>query len=373
MLVEYLAGFLTPSYLFSWDGLLLLGVLFYVVLQGRKGAAIAAATDEHIPPSLLQQCLAPLFATRQARHHNAASAARSRRRPTQSSSSSSSSSASSSSSSSANGNGDSDPFWANRVLPTPPPPSAAAAAAATTAAASITQPPKTSTTSTSTDLAAAADYSLSPPPSLPPSPLQHLAIIMDGNRRYGRERFSDPLKGHWEGGRALSNVSKWCLEKGIKHLTVYAFSTENWRRDPAEISALMHLFTKYAQSMKKEAVNSNIQIKVLSTDTSRLPPHVQAAMTDLESSTASCTSLVLNLCVSYGSRGEITHACQQLARAVAAGTLHPDQIDEAAFCRSLLTSHSPGTYLRPPFPPSFPPSLLPSLPPLPPCLLAAGA
>jgi len=372
MLVEYLAGFLTPSYLFSWDGLLLLGVLFYVVLQGRKGAAIAAATDEHIPPSLLQQCLAPLFATRQARHHNAASAARSRRRPTQSSSSSSSSSASSSSSSSANGNGDSDPFWANRVLPTPPPPSAAATAA-TTAAASITQPPKTSTTSTSTDLAAAADYSLSPPPSLPPSPLQHLAIIMDGNRRYGRERFSDPLKGHWEGGRALSNVSKWCLEKGIKHLTVYAFSTENWRRDPAEISALMHLFTKYAQSMKKEAVNSNIQIKVLSTDTSRLPPHVQAAMTDLESSTASCTSLVLNLCVSYGSRGEITHACQQLARAVAAGTLHPDQIDEAAFCRSLLTSHSPGTYLRPPFPPSFPPSLLPSLPPLPPCLLAAGA
>ncbi|GAB5035404.1 di-cis-decaprenylcistransferase [Nannochloropsis oceanica] len=164
---------------------------------------------------------------------------------------------------------------------------------------------------------------------------------MDGNRRYGRERFSDPVKGHGEGGRALSNVSQWCLEKGIKHLTVYAFSTENWRRDPSEISALMHLFTDYAHRMKKEALNSNIQIRVLSTDTSRLPPHVQAAMTDLESSTTSCTSLILNLCVSYGSRGEIAHACQQLARNVAAGTLHPDQIDEAAISRSLLTSHSP--------------------------------
>jgi len=183
---------------------------------------------------------------------------------------------------------------------------------------------------------------------------------MDGNRRYGRERFSDPVKGHGEGGRALSNVSQWCLEKGIKHLTVYAFSTENWRRDPSEISALMHLFTDYAHRMKKEALNSNIQIRVLSTDTSRLPPHVQAAMTDLESSTTSCTSLILNLCVSYGSRGEIAHACQQLARDVAAGTLHPDQIDEAAISRSLLTSHSPGTYSRTPsLPPSLP--LLPSL------------
>ena len=164
---------------------------------------------------------------------------------------------------------------------------------------------------------------------------------MDGNRRFGRERFSDPLRGHQEGGKALSNVTAWCLERGIEVLTVYAFSTENWGRDPAEIASLMGLFCKYAENMKAEALERGVRVRVLSTDPSLLPSHVQASMRDLETATEGCDRLTLNLCVSYGGRGEIAQACKAIARQVAAGQLAPEAVDEALVGEHLLTRGLP--------------------------------
>lgn len=179
------------------------------------------------------------------------------------------------------------------------------------------------------------------PPSRPSCPIQHLAIIMDGNRRYGRARYSDPLRGHAEGGRVLSNVSRWCLEQGVAVLTVYAFSTENWRRDPREVAALMQLFLEHAARLREEARARGIRVCVLSTEPARLPRPVHRAMRDLEAATAHCRRLTLNLCVSYGSRGELGLAARAIARAAAAGTLDPEAVDEATLGRYLLTHPCP--------------------------------
>lgn len=88
---------------------------------------------------------------------------------------------------------------------------------------------------------------------------------MDGNRRYGRLRHSDPLQGHWAGGQKLIDFAQWCMQDGVEMLTVYAFSTENWNRDPIEVNALMDIFIKYAEQLRVEAVKKNIRVRVLTT------------------------------------------------------------------------------------------------------------
>jgi hypothetical protein len=116
---------------------------------------------------------------------------------------------------------------------------------------------------------------------LPPKPEKvprHVAVIMDGNRRFGRMQHSDPLKGHWAGGQTLVDFVQWCMNDGIEVLTVYAFSTENWARDPVEVQTLMTIFAKYAESFKHEALSRNVRVRVISTDFDRLPPNVIAAV-----------------------------------------------------------------------------------------------
>lgn len=274
MLVEWVGGALASSV--TLDGLLVVCFLAWLAITTRQRPHHEGVEKPpHLPPSLLQQCLATVFPFACSASSLTRYQQRQQRQAKQQ----------------------------QQAQPAPPP--------------------------------AAADD----PPA--PCPLQHIAVIMDGNRRFGRERFADPLKGHWEGGRALSRFTKWSLEQGVGMLTVYAFSTENWRRDPAEVAALMKLFCKYAESMKKEALDLGVQVRVLSTEPDRLPSHVQAAMHDLESSTAACDRLVLNLCVSYGARGEIAQACQAIARQVQAGALAPEAVDEAVVARHLLTQGLP--------------------------------
>ena len=139
---------------------------------------------------------------------------------------------------------------------------------------------------------------------------------MDGNRRFGRIRYGDPLKGHWEGGQVLLDFVQWCIEGGIKLVTVYAFSSENWTRDAVEIELLMTMFGKYAATMAEEASKRNVKVKILSTDFHRLPPHVQRSVEALESATAGCTGLLLNVCLSYGARADIAQACTRAVNAV---------------------------------------------------------
>ena len=111
---------------------------------------------------------------------------------------------------------------------------------------------------------------------------------------------------------------QWCQEDGIRIVTVYAFSTENWSRDAVEIDLLMTMFGKYATTMAEEASKRNVKVKILSTDYKRLPPHVQKSVEALEEATAGCTGLLLNVCLSYGARADIAQACTRVVNTVLA-------------------------------------------------------
>jgi undecaprenyl diphosphate synthase len=167
---------------------------------------------------------------------------------------------------------------------------------------------------------------------------KHVAIIMDGNRRYGTKKYGNATSGHWDGSRKVLQVAKWCIAEQIQCLTVYAFSTENWRRDPKEVASLMSLFSKYCEELRVEAIERNIRVRVLSTETNQIPRHVKAAFSRLENDTAHCAGgLEMNICLSYGSRGEIVRACQGLAQNCVDGSLKPSQISDERFQKALLT------------------------------------
>ena len=99
---------------------------------------------------------------------------------------------------------------------------------------------------------------------------QHIAVIMDGNRRYGMQRYGSASRGHWDGSSKLVEFAKWCIAEEISVLTVYAFSTENWNRDASEVASLMTIFAKYCDELRVEALKRNIKILVLATDMSRV-------------------------------------------------------------------------------------------------------
>jgi len=99
---------------------------------------------------------------------------------------------------------------------------------------------------------------------------KHVAVIMDGNRRYGRAKYGIATKGHWDGSKKLCEFARWCQCEGLQVLTVYAFSTENWDRDPAEVETLMEIILKYCDEILEKAVESKMKVKVLSTETHRV-------------------------------------------------------------------------------------------------------
>eukprot|EP00980_Cylindrotheca_fusiformis_P008018 scaffold1706_cov116-Cylindrotheca_fusiformis.AAC.21 len=181
---------------------------------------------------------------------------------------------------------------------------------------------------------------------------RHVAVIMDGNRRYGRQKYGNASQGHWDGSSKLVEFAKWCIAEHVSVLTVYAFSTENWNRDPAEVSALMAIFSKYVDELRVEALKRNIKILVLSTDIARvrpngilapptqIPTHVKHGLRRMVEETAHCNGLTMNICMSYGSRGEIVAASKSLATDVANGNLDVSKIDEELFESHLLTCQS---------------------------------
>lgn len=179
---------------------------------------------------------------------------------------------------------------------------------------------------------------------LPPKPdrvPRHLAVIMDGNRRFGRMQHSDPLKGHWAGGQTLVDFVQWCMNDGIEILTVYAFSTENWSREPLEVQTLMTIFAKYAESFKQEALSRNVHVRVISTDFDRLPANVITAIHELETATKQCNGFHMNICLSYGGRAEIVNACRRQTQDVIEGKLKIEDIREATFNEYLCTKGMP--------------------------------
>jgi len=175
-----------------------------------------------------------------------------------------------------------------------------------------------------------------PPDRLP----RHIAIIMDGNGRWAEGRGLERVKGHEEGARSVHEIVRACREKGIEALTLYSFSTENWRRPAAEVTALMQLLHRYVKEERQELQDQKIRLNVIG-QLSRLPVFVRIPLQKLCSDTRGNHKMTLTLALSYGSRAEIVHAARDLARKVARKRLKPEDIDERCFEACLQTAGLP--------------------------------
>ena len=169
---------------------------------------------------------------------------------------------------------------------------------------------------------------------------QHVAIIMDGNGRWARARGLPRFRGHTEGMQSVREVVEASVEIGFPHLTLYAFSQENWNRPAAEVNALMRLFQRYVAKERDELVRQGVEVRVFG-DLSRLSSGPRKAVDMIESTTSGGRNLRLNLMISYGSRNEIVGAVRQIAEEVKAGKLDPSQIDDAVISRHLYTAGLP--------------------------------
>ncbi|MFQ6012376.1 MAG: polyprenyl diphosphate synthase [Thermoplasmata archaeon] len=171
---------------------------------------------------------------------------------------------------------------------------------------------------------------------------RHLAIIMDGNRRFAEEVGLSSTDGHERGREKLEEVLEWCLDLDIRILTVYAFSTENLNRDDGELDDLMNLFAEnFRKAGDDKRVHENkIRIRVLG-QTERLPPAVQEAIRYAEDRTAGYDAYLFNLAVAYGGRQEILDAIRRLVEDAMEGRISLDEIDEGVFSRRLYTADLP--------------------------------
>lgn len=169
---------------------------------------------------------------------------------------------------------------------------------------------------------------------------QHIAIIMDGNRRWAREHGLSPIEGHRRGMVALRHVTRAASDLGIPALTVYGFSTENWRRDSMEISLLLDLCVYFAQNELAELCRNNVRVNVIGAYRA-LPQASREALEGLMARTAENTGLLLNLAVNYSARSELERAVATIAKDVAAGRLEPEAIDEGLIASYLYTADLP--------------------------------
>jgi len=168
----------------------------------------------------------------------------------------------------------------------------------------------------------------------------HIAIIMDGNGRWAKARHLPRSAGHKKGADSLRRTLDNCRNAGIKYLTVYAFSSENWSRPQSEISELMSLLKHYLDKELPELKKNNIRLRFIG-DLSRLDADMQARVQTAMQETAGNTSFNLTVALSYGSRQEITHAVQKIAAKLVEGSLKPQDITEKILADSLDTATIP--------------------------------
>jgi undecaprenyl diphosphate synthase len=169
---------------------------------------------------------------------------------------------------------------------------------------------------------------------------RHVAIIMDGNGRWAKARGLPRTVGHREGAEALRRVVRASAELGVDYLTVFGFSSENWKRPPEEVMDLMGLLRLYLRQEIAEIDENGVRLRVIG-NRDRLSSDIIQLIEDAEQRTKRNTRLNLTVALSYGGRAEIVWAAQQLAKAVRAGSLDPEDIDEAAFQRHLFTADIP--------------------------------
>ena len=168
----------------------------------------------------------------------------------------------------------------------------------------------------------------------------HVAIILDGNGRWAKAKGMPRNYGHLQGAKAVEDILVDARDLGIKYLTVYAFSTENWNRPQKEVSALMTLLQNYLKTSIKKSMKNNLRCRVIG-EKSRLSADIQKAIKDLEETTAGNTGLTFTIAINYGSRDEITRAVRKVAEKCVAGQLLPNAITEASIEQELDTAFLP--------------------------------
>lgn len=169
---------------------------------------------------------------------------------------------------------------------------------------------------------------------------KHIAIIMDGNGRWAKQNGKARIYGHHAGVEAVRKVVETCTELGVQHLTLYAFSTENWKRPEAEVNALMELLVRTIRKETPELNKNNVRIGMIG-DGHSLPTACLNELEEAQAITANNTGLNLILALSYSGRWEITHAVQQIAEKVEAGILHSADIDENTLSVHMNTNGIP--------------------------------
>lgn len=168
----------------------------------------------------------------------------------------------------------------------------------------------------------------------------HVAIIMDGNGRWATQRGWPRLVGHRRGAERVKEIVTACPDMGVTHLTVYAFSTENWKRSTREVLGLMSIFSRYIRNEAERMGIEGVRMRFIG-DRSRLDPKLSALMADIEQRTAENRRLNFTVAINYGGRNEITRAAQALALAVHQGRIAPQDITEDRLAAELDTAALP--------------------------------
>ena len=168
----------------------------------------------------------------------------------------------------------------------------------------------------------------------------HVAIIMDGNRRWAKQKGLTTKDGHKEGSKNLERIAKYCNNIGLKYLTVYAFSTENWKRAQDEVSALMFILKANIDSMLRKSDLENVKIRVIG-EKENIPADIQERIDKLVEKTKNNTGLVLNIAFNYGGRAEIVTATKLIAEKVKSGELQIEDITEDTITNTIYTAGQP--------------------------------
>ena len=169
---------------------------------------------------------------------------------------------------------------------------------------------------------------------------KHIAIIMDGNRRWARAQGKPAVFGHKAGAKTLENIVRYANKIGLEYITVYAFSTENWKRAEDEVNALMMLLQNYLDDYSKRADSENIKIKILG-DITALSSNMQKSIIDCMERTKNNTGVIFNIALNYGGRDEIINAVKNIAMQVKNNQLEVQSINEEIITNNLYTAGQP--------------------------------
>jgi len=166
---------------------------------------------------------------------------------------------------------------------------------------------------------------------------RHIAIIMDGNGRWARKKGLPRAEGHRQGAKTVEKIAQNCVDFGIRSLTLYSFSIENWKRPKSEVNSLMHLYSQYLVEIRPTLIKNNVKLVHLGR-LAQLPSAVKTELAKTMKITAHNTGMILALALNYGGRSEITDAAKKIAQKYKSGKLHLEDIDEQCISRHLYTA-----------------------------------